>query len=1029
MRLSKPILGSAGLGIIRKASILFARRQKVAGMRTYFAWKESFACRLLLAAAAAACSPVASHASDEPKPAILRGAAGIEASFAQTRQGYHWIGYRDTAAKQDWSIAGPRLSLVVADHGQTNFAQTGFNQLTMGDNQAVLETSLSELSLDVRQVFSFCADGRTLRIQTFLRSRPSPGRNNPVVLEQAGLLELEVAGENFRLMGPDWVSSPIFGDGVFAGIEHPSAFCRARGKALWLAQHPFLAVTREWTGLPAAVFGSCSGADRQLAGAEAMRRAFLNYLETVRVKPKDMHVHYNDWWTAPVPSSEQFVLRNLAELKKGLYDPTGFFFDSYALDAGWSNPKSVWEMDTNHFPQRFAPLRAALEQMGGHVGLWISPSSLYPFALDNGWLESAGYEVTPLRGFGANACLAKGGRYQRDFAKAALDYAREARLAHMKFDGYIARCDVAGHGHKTGLDSCLPLAEGLMEVFDRLRALNPDIALEPTCFGYQPSPWWLMHVPYIIGPFGDDSPYGRCPAPDYLESMTTAREIKNLRGRGSFLMPSAALQCFDIIMQCPGAFQNHAAMAVGRGRWFISSYINPKFMDAEAWRFFADLMGWARHNREFLREPLPFGGDPERRQAYGYAFLGESRQVYCLRNPWIEETNLSLLKPFASTRNLEVRMLYPRRGLLARLAPGEPLPDSRLGPYETQFIEVTATSQPPAKSPPRPEPSVRWQPTREPRLEHLVFDDTPAPFGPDWTSPDGGQKDLLRFTAEGGLRAATESQVCVLCEGEIGVAQNRCKIMIDGQDVPVAVSRSQGSFGAAGEGFLEHWIWFLATVPAGEHHLRIETEGSAITLPMGIYLRGDVPAPPAPAPFDGGPAFPLYRPERLPWSRVLVPLAARAPDPAATKKAPRRIVTIHGIFLDSLDWSEAAAGWGKVQRNRSIMEKPMTLAGKMFHRGLGAHAASRVRFALPAGYATFAATLGKDQEVAGGSVVFAVQLDGREVFRSGVFRNDTAPREIALPLGAAKELVLRVEDAGDGIGADHADWADARLLK
>ena len=160
-----------------------------------------------------------------------------------------------------------------------------------------------------------------------------------------------------------------------------------------------------------------------------------------------------------------------------------------------------------------------------------------------------------------------------------------------------------------------------MEVFDRLRALNPDMALEPTCFGYQPSPWWLMHVPYIIGPFGDDSPYGRGPAPDYLESMTTAREIKNLRGRGSFLMPSAALQCFDIIVQCPGAFQNHAAMAVGRGRWFISSYINPKFMDEAAWRFFADLMRWARHNREFLREPLPFGGNPERRQAYGYAFL------------------------------------------------------------------------------------------------------------------------------------------------------------------------------------------------------------------------------------------------------------------------------------------------------------------------------------------------------------------------------------------------------------------------
>jgi hypothetical protein len=289
----------------------------------------------------------------------------------------------------------------------------------------------------------------------------------------------------------------------------------------------------------------------------------------------------------------------------------------------------------------------------------------------------------------------------------------------------------------------------------------------------------------------------------------------------------------------------------------------------------------------------------------------------------------------------------------------------------------------------------------------------------------------VRFITEGDLRLgnATASQVCVLCEGDVSVAQNTCQITVDGQEVGVAVSKSQGSFGAAGEGHVEHWSWFLAKVPSGEHHLRLETAGFVAKLPIGIYLRGDVSAPSPPAPFDGGPAFPLYRPERVPWSRVLAPLKARAPAPAATIKAPRRIVKIDGIFLDVLDWSEATAGWGKVQRNRSIMEKPMTLGGRVFHRGLGAHAASRIRFALPTGYATFAATLGKDQEVVGGSVVFVVLLDGREVFRSGVFRNDTPPREISVPLGAAKELTLKVEDAGDGVGADHADWADARLLK
>ena len=38
--------------------------------------------------------------------------------------------------------------------------------------------------------------------------------------------------------------------------------------------------------------------------------------------------------------------------------------------------------------------------------------------------------------------------------------------------------------------------------------------------------------------------------------------------------------------------------------------------------------------------------------------------------------------------------------------------------------------------------------------------------------------------------------------------------MVDGRDAAVSISKSQGAFGAAGEGNLEHWIWFLTGVPS-----------------------------------------------------------------------------------------------------------------------------------------------------------------------------------------------------------------------
>jgi hypothetical protein len=60
--------------------------------------------------------------------------------------------------------------------------------------------------------------------------------------------------------------------------------------------------------------------------------------------------------------------------------------------------------------------------------------------------------------------------------------------------------------------------------------------------------------------------------------------------------------------------------------------------------------------------------------------------------------------------------------------------------------------------------------------------------------------------------------------------------------------------------------------------------------------------------------------------------------------------------------------------------------------------------------------------------VFVILGDGKELFRSAVFGFDSELVDVRVPLGGAAKLTLLVEDAGDGITADHADWADARFL-
>ncbi len=79
------------------------------------------------------------------------------------------------------------------------------------------------------------------------------------------------------------------------------------------------------------------------------------------------------------------------------------------------------------------------------------------------------------------------------------------------------------------------------------------------------------------------------------------------------------------------------------------------------------------------------------------------------------------------------------------------------------------------------------------------------------------------------------------------------------------------------------------------------------------------------------------------------------------------------------------------------------------------------------------AAVGITDEAGGGSAQFVVLLPDpaggwKEVFRSRKLGCGDEPQQVSVPLGTATRLRLEVTDAGDGIGCDHATWADARLV-
>ncbi len=135
------------------------------------------------------------------------------------------------------------------------------------------------------------------------------------------------------------------------------------------------------------------------------------------------------------------------------------------------------------------------------------------------------------------------------------------------------------------------------------------------------------------------------------------------------------------------------------------------------------------------------------------------------------------------------------------------------------------------------------------------------------------------------------------------------------------------------------------------------------------------------------------------------------------------------IWLDTLDLSLVEQEWGRAQAGKSVDGKPLTLHGQVYEHGIGTHAFSELVVNLKGTARSFRADAGVDDEAGDyGSVVFVVLVDGQEAARTGVLQGGDPPERLEVNLAGAQRMTLLVENAGDGIHCDHADWGGALLV-
>ena len=105
----------------------------------------------------------------------------------------------------------------------------------------------------------------------------------------------------------------------------------------------------------------------------------------------------------------------------------------------------------------------------------------------------------------------------------------------------------------------------------------------------------------------------------------------------------------------------------------------------------------------------------------------------------------------------------------------------------------------------------------------------------------------------------------------------------------------------------------------------------------------------------------------------------------------------------------------------------LTAGGRLFARGLYAHAPARHAWSLGGQWGSLTGTAGV-AEGHDGSVVMSIVADGRELWHSPRLREgETVPFNIAVK--DAQKLELIVTDAGDGNRGDWGLWLEPVLQR
>ncbi len=442
---------------------------------------------------------------------------------------------------------------------------------------------------------------------------------------------------------------------------------------------------------------------------------FMKYVESIRVAPVKPYTLYNSWYDLravdypsriPTPENavmnEKNILRIIDLIRKNMIEKNNIKLDAFVLDDGWDVYKSDWVMKKEQFPNGIKPIADELKKTGTELGIWFGPTGGYSARLDRiNWMKDHGYEVVGKGRDYAMLCLA-GNNYSSIFRKRVTDFTRDG-VGYFKWDGIQFSCSEPDHGHPVGIYSRRAVMESVIDKCNAVRSINPNTYLNITS-GTWLSPWWVKYANQIWMDGGDYG-YADVPSISARDAAITYRDfvlyedfkIKDL------WFPIANLMTHGIIkgnLEKLGGenepldkFTNEAMLYFARGVSMYELYISPDLLTDAEWSAMSKSLSWAKDRFSILQQGEMIGGDPRKRETYGYVHFSGSRGVIAARNPYINPNKLRAeLSPAMGLDQravqLVVEKIYPNRWIYPRLYKTGDQIDLELEGFETAVYEI-----------------------------------------------------------------------------------------------------------------------------------------------------------------------------------------------------------------------------------------------------------------------------------------------------------------------------------------------------